>query len=64
MQVRQHAAAMLDCLAIPQPGDPFVIPRPAQPYATLIRTAAQALRIGWSTRGLMGFDAEKLAVTP
>jgi len=54
----RDAAAMLDCLSLPQPGDPFIIPRPAQPYATLISSAAPRLRIGWSTRGLMGFDTE------
>ena len=54
----RDAAAMLDLLAIPQPGDPFVIPRPAQPYATLIRTPAPALRIGWSTHALMGFETD------
>src|SRR5882757_4692927 len=31
----RDAAAMLDCLAVPQPGDPFVIPKPAQTYASL-----------------------------
>ncbi|HTT09721.1 MAG TPA: amidase [Burkholderiaceae bacterium] len=54
----RDAATMLDCLALPQPGDPFVIPRPAHPYATLIRSPAPALRIGWSTRGLMGFETD------
>src|SRR5215468_4415567 len=54
----RDAATMLDCLALPQPGDPFVIPRPAQPYAALVRSSAPALRIGWSTRGLMGFETE------
>jgi amidase len=54
----RDAAAMLDLLSVPQPGDPFVIPRPAQPYASLIRTPAPSLRIGWSTRGLMGFDTD------
>jgi len=54
----RDAAAMLDCLSIPQPGDPFVIPRPAQPYSSLIGSPAPMLRIGWSTRGLMGFDTD------
>jgi amidase len=53
-------AAMLDCMAIPQPGDPFLIPKPAQPYASLVREKPRRLRIGWSTEALMGFpvDAE------
>ncbi len=56
----RDAAAMLDCLAVPQPGDPFVIPKPAEPYATLSRRDPPMLRIGWSTAALMGFpvDAE------
>jgi amidase len=54
----RDAAAMLDCMALPQPGDPFIIPRPVQAYSALIRTPAAPLRIGWSTRGLMGFDTE------
>ena len=54
----RDAATMLDCLSLPQPGDPFIIPRPAQPYAALLSAAAPRLRIGWSTRGLMGFDTE------
>src|SRR5262249_10126953 len=31
----RDCAAMLDCLAVPQPGDPFIIPKPAELYATL-----------------------------
>ena len=54
----RDAATMLDCLAVPQPGDPFVIPRPAQPYAELIRLAAPRLRIGFTTHPLMGFVAD------
>lgn len=50
----RDAAAMLDCLAVPQPGDPFLIPRPAQPYAEIARQDAPRLRIGWSTSALMG----------
>ncbi len=59
----RDAAAMLDCLALPQPGDPFVVPKPAEPYATLSRRDAPRLRIGWSTAALMGFpvDAEVAA---
>jgi amidase len=52
----RDVAAMLDCLAIPQPGDPFFIPRPAEPYAELARRDPPRLRIGWSTDALMGFE--------
>ena len=54
----RDAAAMLDCLAIPQPGDPFVIPKPDAPYAELTRAEAPRLRIGWSTDALMGFETD------
>jgi amidase len=36
----RDAAAMLDCLAIPQVGDPFLIPKPAESYASLARRRA------------------------
>jgi len=55
----RDAAAMLDCLAVPQAGDPFVIPTPAEPYAVLARGRPPALRIGWSTKPLMGVDTDR-----
>ncbi len=55
----RDAAAMLDCLAVPQPGDPFVIPKPAEPYAALIRKKPARLRIGWSTDALMGMETDQ-----
>jgi amidase len=36
----RDAAAMLDCLSHPQPGDPFIIPKPDRPYAQLARSPA------------------------
>jgi amidase len=54
----RDAAAMLDCLAIPQPGDPFLIPKPAETYAALIRSKSARLRIGWSTDGLMSMQTD------
>jgi amidase len=54
----RDVAAMLDCLAIPQPGDPFLIPKPDKPYAQLAREDAPRLRIGWSTDALMGFETD------
>ncbi len=54
----RDTAAMLDCLAVPQPGDPFVIPRPQKSYAELILSPAPRLRIGWSAQPLMGFPAD------
>jgi amidase len=55
----RDAATMLDCLAKPQPGDPFVIPRPAEPWSALIARPAPKLRIGWSTHALMGFPVDR-----
>jgi amidase len=54
----RDAAAMLDCLAVPQPGDPFVIPKPAEAYTALIRSKPARLRIGWSTDPLMGLPTD------
>ncbi len=51
--VRDTAAA-LDCLAVPQVGDPFAIPRPSESYAALARRPAPRLKIGWSVKPLMG----------
>jgi amidase len=49
----RDAAAMLDCLAVPQIGDPFLIPKPSESYAVLTRMRPPVLRIGWTTKALM-----------
>src|SRR5437762_10288694 len=54
----RDAAAMLDCLAVPQTGDPFLIPRPAEPYAVLARRRPPVLRLGWSTKQVMGVETD------
>ena len=54
----RDVAALLDCMAIPQPGDPFFIPKPAESYASLARARPSRLRIGWSTDALMGFETD------
>jgi amidase len=48
VQVRtvRDAAAMLDCVAVPQPGDPFIIPKPDEPYASLAKKPAPKLKVG------------------
>ena len=51
-------AAMLDCLAVPQPGDPFLIPRPSEPYAVLARAKPPRLKIGMTLKPLMGVAVE------
>src|SRR5947207_1498021 len=55
----RDAAAMLDCLAVPQPGDPFLIPKPAESYASLLQQKPSRLRIGWSTKPVMNVAVEK-----
>ena len=55
----RDVAAMLDCLAVPQVGDPFLIPRPPESYAALARTAPRPLRIGWSTSALMDVATDR-----
>jgi amidase len=55
----RDTAAMLDCLAVPQPGDPFLIPKPAEPYSKLITQRPMRLRIGWSTQPLMGVETDR-----
>jgi amidase len=55
----RDAAAMLDCLSLPQPGDPFLIPRPDKSYAALAGEKPPRLRIGWSTAGLMSLETDR-----
>ncbi|MFO1330712.1 MAG: amidase [Rubrivivax sp.] len=55
----RDTAAMLDCLAVPQPGDPFVIPRPAGTWREGAQQAApRPLRIGWSTAAHTGVPVD------
>lgn len=54
----RDAAAMLDCVAIPQPGDPFVIPKPDEPYASLARKPAPKLKIGIVLDELVGMQVD------
>ena len=54
----RDAAAMLDCLAHPQPGDPFIIPKPGEPYAQLAAKPAPKLRIGMVLNELVGVKVD------
>jgi amidase len=54
----RDTAAMLDCLAIPQVGDPFLIPKPDQPYAALAPRPPAALKVGVSVKPLMGVPVD------
>jgi len=50
----RDVAAMLDCVAVPQVGDPFPIPRPDRPYAALAGEAPPRLRVGIVLAELVG----------
>jgi amidase len=54
----RDAAAMLDCLSIPQPGDPFIIPKPDEPYAALARKAPGKLKVGIVLDELVGMKVD------
>jgi amidase len=49
----RDTAAMLDCLAIPQPGDPFVIKPAPKRYSRHLRNTGRRLRIAWSATALL-----------
>jgi amidase len=53
MTVRD-VAAMLDCMAVPQVGDPFLIPKPSGSYASLAKKSAPKLRVGMVLSELAG----------
>jgi amidase len=54
----RDAAAMLDCLSHPQPGDPFIIPKPETPYAQLAHQPAPKLKIGLVKTELVGVTVD------
>jgi amidase len=54
----RDVAAILDCVCAPQPGDPFVIPRPAEPYAKLAGAKPRKLRIGIVLDELVGVKVD------
>ena len=45
----RDTAAMLDCTAGPEPGDPYMVAPPARPFAEEARTAPGRLRIAFAT---------------
>ncbi len=59
----RDVAAILDCVSMPQPGDPFIIPKPTEPYAKLAQRAPGKLRIGIVLDELVGvkIDPEVVA---
>ncbi len=50
----RDTAALLDWMAVPQVGDPFLIPCPDQPWAKLARRAPPRLRVAYSVAPIMG----------
>ena len=54
----RDAAAMLDCVSDPQVGDPFVIPRPPEPYAALALKTPGQLRIGLVLSEMFGVKVD------
>jgi amidase len=54
----RDAAAMLDCVSIPQPGDPFTIPKPDEPYASLARKPPGKLKVGIVLDELVGIKVD------
>jgi amidase len=58
----RDAALALDVLHGPEPGDPFVIAPPAEPYVDSMRRDPGKLRIGWSTASPIGTDVHPEAV--
>jgi amidase len=50
----RDTAAMLDCTAGPEPGDPYMVAPPARPFAEEARTAPGRLRIAFATSNATG----------
>ncbi len=50
----RDTAALLDCTAGPEPGDPYMVAPPARPFAEEARTAPGRLRIAFSTTNALG----------
>lgn len=58
----RDSAAMLDILAGPAPGDPFVIPRASAPYADLMQQTPASLKIGLFTASPYGTDVDPACI--
>ena len=54
----RDTAAMLDCMAIPQVGDPFTIPKPAEAYAGFATRPAASLKVGVAMKPFMRVPVE------
>lgn len=54
----RDAAAMLDCVSHPQIGDPFIIPKPSEAYATLAKKVPGKLKIGLVLSEMFGVKVD------
>jgi amidase len=54
----RDAAAMLDYVSKPQVGDPFVIPKPSEPYATLATKSPGKLRVALVLNDILGVKVD------
>ena len=54
----RDVATMLDCVSIPQPGDPFIIPKPDEAYASIARKRPPKLRVGIVLSELAGVKVD------
>ncbi|GAY09098.1 amidase [Pseudonocardia sp. N23] len=58
----RDTAAMLDVLAGPDPGGPYVTALPAEPFADLARRSPGTLRVGFTTASPLGTPVDAQAV--
>ena len=62
----RDTAALMDCLAVTLPGDPFEVRRPDRPYRDFLKPPAKSLRIAWCHAPLIAdtpVDPEVAAAT-
>ncbi|MCX4097883.1 amidase [Nocardia sp. alder85J] len=50
----RDTAAMLDILSVPDPGAPYRVPRPHQPYREAVTAPPRRLRIGFTSQSPLG----------
>ncbi|NOY27719.1 MAG: amidase, partial [Oligoflexia bacterium] len=58
----RDTAAMLDVMSGPMPGDPYAAPLPKRPFAAEVGADPGTLRIGFSTRSILGKDTDPACV--
>ncbi len=49
----RDTARLLDCLSVPQPGDPFVVAKPERSYESFLTGEVKPLRIAWTAKSMM-----------